>query len=406
MSSKSNLATVDTSPYFERALRHAIEHGVVDAARLEAMKREGAKGVVQLAAFFSTAHLRPELEAARTRLVTLVSLCLEVESGRKLDTAAVMLREKTLLALSKAGADRLRQLLALPSDNILTDERWLREDEKSFLAYRTLDEPVTFARYLFERRTREKNRDHIELAYCLAERLGLSREAARDLSIPSESVINSALLVLYTSRNPSTLFNQAGFVALHAAARKKRTPSFPDIQDWVPPALHRLLDKAQEHFITRVLPIIKSASAQEILRDTESFAGLFHFDEGGIDDIASHDRALAEQWRKITGQQGSHPDVQCTVLLSVATGLAPVRSLRKQDAIAIWEGYRAAGFDDDAVAQFIDEVVPFEYQDDLTRLWEDDLSIEASAQLDDSDVDSVLAYLQDTCRTSWKKRVD
>src|SRR5690606_13604546 len=102
MFTETSLATVDSSPYFERVLRYAIEQGLIDDVRLEAMKREGAKGIVQLAQFFSTAHLRPALESARTRLVTLVSLALEADSGRRMDTASRLLKEKSLLALSKS----------------------------------------------------------------------------------------------------------------------------------------------------------------------------------------------------------------------------------------------------------------------------------------------------------------
>ena len=49
MSSDTVLATVDNRPYFERVLRHALKEGLVDAARLDAIRREGAKGIVQLA---------------------------------------------------------------------------------------------------------------------------------------------------------------------------------------------------------------------------------------------------------------------------------------------------------------------------------------------------------------------
>ena len=64
MSSDTVLATVDTRPYFERVLRHALKEGLVDAARLDAIRREGAKGIVQLATYFGTPNLRPSLEAA------------------------------------------------------------------------------------------------------------------------------------------------------------------------------------------------------------------------------------------------------------------------------------------------------------------------------------------------------
>ena len=58
MSVDTALATVDTRPYFERVLRHALQAGIVDDTRLAALKREGAKGIVQLAGYFGTASLR------------------------------------------------------------------------------------------------------------------------------------------------------------------------------------------------------------------------------------------------------------------------------------------------------------------------------------------------------------
>jgi len=408
MFTETSLATVDSSPYFERVLRHAIEHGLVGDTRLEAMKREGAKGMVQLATFFSTAHLRPALEAARTRLVTLVSLALEADSGRRMDTAARLLNEKSLLALSKSGADRLRQLLALPTDRLLSDDDLYREDEKRFLAWRTLDEPVTFARYLAERREREANRDHIALAYHLAERLGMDRTSVQSLDISSESLVNSALLALYAEKRPQGFFSTDRFMALHEAARSKRTSTFALLDEWMadmPPALQRLAEAEKERFLKQVLPVIRHESASEICTNHDRFAGLFFFDGHSLDEIARHDAGQAEQWRAITGAHGSHTDVQCAVLLCVATGVEPVPSLRKKDATAIWMNYRTSGFDDEAVADFIDSIAPFEYQDDLRRLWDEDLSQEAEAHLD-ADKDSALLYLNQTCRSSWTQRSD
>ncbi len=408
MFTETSLATVDSSPYFERVLRYAIEQGLIDDARLEAMKREGAKGIVQLAKFFSTAHLRPALESARTRLVTLVSLALEADSGRRMDTAARLLKEKSLLALSKSGADRLRQLLALPTDRLLSEDDLYREDEKRFLAWRTLEEPVTFARYLAERREREANRDHIDLAYRLAERLGLDRDSAQSLDISSESLVNSALLVLYAEKKPQGFFSVDRFAALHETARSKQTDHFGLLDEWaqeMPPALQRLIESEKENFLTQVLPIIRHESASKICNDHERFAGLFFFDGHSLDEIAHHDLGRAEQWRAVTGNHGSHTDVQCAVLLCVATGVEPVPSLRKKDATAIWMNYRTSGFDDTAVSDFIENVAPFEYQDDLRRLWEEDLAHEAEAHLD-ADKDSALLYLNQTCRCSWTQRSD
>lgn len=401
------LTTVDTRPYFERVLCHALQTGVVDNTRLDALRREGAKGIVQLATYFGTPNLRPELEAARTRLVTLVGLALEAESGGKIEVAGCLLRDKTLLALSKAGADRLRKLHTLPTERLLGAPEVFRESEKDFLARCTADTPMTYARYLAEQVTRERNKDYIDATYWLVGRLGVAREDADEWHVFCESVINSALLVLLCERKPAGFFSVERFMKLHEAARKKRSASVPALDAWLeeaPQGVRKLLQRESARFVAEVLPVIREFSATEIYRNQDRFSGLFFFDTSSVNEITHHDKACAEAWTRITGNQGEHTDVQCGVLLMVATGLEPTRSLLKRDATQIWDRFRESGFDEAAVARFIDNVVPFEYQSDVRRLWEDDLGPEASLQLDSDDTTLVVNYLQDTCRAGWKKK--
>ncbi len=401
------LTTVDTRPYFERVLCHALQTGVVDNTRLDALRREGAKGIVQLATYFGTPNLRPELEAARTRLVTLVGLALEAESGGKIEVAGCLLRDKTLLALSKAGADRLRKLHTLPTERLLGAPEVFRESEKDFLARCTADTPMTYARYLAEQVTRERNKDYIDATYWLVGRLGVAREDADEWHVFCESVINSALLVLLCERKPAGFFSVERFMKLHEAARKKRSASVPALDAWLeeaPQGVRKLLQRESARFVAEVLPVIREFSATEIYRNQDRFSGLFFFDTSSVNEITHHDKACAEAWTRITGTQGDHTDVQCGVLLMVATGLEPTRSLLKRDATRIWDRFRESGFDEAAVARFIDNVVPFEYQSDVRRLWEDDLGPEASLQLDSDDTTLVMNYLQDTCRAGWKKK--
>ena len=401
------LTTVDTRPYFERVLCHALQTGVEDNTRLDALRREGAKGIVQLATYFGTPNLRPELEAARTRLVTLVGLALEAESGGKIEVAGCLLRDKTLLALSKAGADRLRKLHTLPTERLLGAPEVFRESEKDFLARCTADTPMTYARYLAEQVTRERNKDYIDATYWLVGRLGVAREDADEWHVFCESVINSALLVLLCERKPAGFFSVERFMKLHEAARKKRSASVPALDAWLeeaPQGVRKLLQRESARFVAEVLPVIREFSATEIYRNQDRFSGLFFFDTSSVNEITHHDKACAEAWTRITGNQGEHTDVQCGVLLMVATGLEPTRSLLKRDATRIWDRFRESGFDEAAVARFIDNVVPFEYQSDVRRLWEDDLGPEASLQLDSDDTTLVMNYLQDTCRAGWKKK--
>ncbi len=399
------VTTVDKRPCFERALCHGLQQGLIDAARFDKLKTEGAKAIVQLATYFDTAHQRPALEAARTRLVTLVSLSLDAESGGNLEAAARLLRERSLQALSKAGADRLRALLKLPTDLLLFPGASLEQPERIQLSKWTLDEPMSFARYLAERRRRESNQATLELAYTLAGHFGVSRDTVQEWHTSCESVFNSVLLSLYAEKTPQGFFSGERFIALHAAARRKRSKTFALAETWkeaLPPAQQRLFEHACEHFLSRVLPILKTRDAAEILREQERYSGLFCIAASDLDELTHHDRATGQQWHKLTGGLGAHPDVQCTVLLMVAAGLEPAPSLRRKDAVLIWQHHQQSGFDEAAVERFIETLVPFEYQSDIRHLWQHDLGPEARHHLDDAQ-ERALAYLHETCRAGWKK---
>lgn len=407
MFSETVLATVDARPYFERVLTRGLSDRLIDGSRLAALRSEGAKAIVQLATYFGTPNLRPELEAARTRLVTLVSLALEAESGGNVDTAIALLRQKSLLALSKSGADRLRTVLKLPSDGSLELAVVSGEDEKAGLSRWTFDEPITYARYLAEKRKRETNLAMHELSYWLADKFGLSRKDLQEQQVPCESLINSVLLVLFVEKEPKGFFSADRFMQLHEAACKRRKHDFALLDGWreeLAPALRTALDRARAHFVTDVLRIIKSHSAADIYREQERFSGLFYFDASNVEDLTHHDKARAKEWQRITGGKGDHTDVQCTVLLLIATGLDPAPVLRKQDATLIWQNFRSGGFNEQAVYGFIDTLVPFEYQSDIRRLWAEDLGPEAGVQLDETDPIRALSYLHETCRPGWKQK--
>lgn len=406
MSSNTDLATVDTRPYFEQVLRYGLSQRFIDSERLAAIRREGAKGVVQLASFFGTANLRPELEAARTRLVTLVSLALESTSGGKLGPAADLLRQKSLLSLSKAGADALRALLRLPEDLILEPPHAVPQVEKQMLSLWTLDEPMTHARYQEERNRRESILAQHELSYWLAGKLGVARQELQ-MNESCEAVINSALLVFFVEKKPKKLFSTGQFMALHALASKKKKHDFPVLDEWseeAPATIQGALREARENFLGNVLPTLRTHPAADFIprEDIGALAGVFFFTNSGLDELTHHDQETEDAWRKITGGKGEHPDVMCTVLLMVATGLEPRPALRKKDAVSVWENFRSAGFDEAAVVEFIHRVVPFQYQSDARHLWAEDLGPEARVELNEDDEDHVLAYLHETCRATYK----
>jgi hypothetical protein len=99
----SAVALHDARPFFEKALHHGVQHGLINSAKLDAIRADAPKGMVQIARYFGSEYLRPELEKARARLVNLVSLSLEHSSGGDLRRAAEALRDHSLLSRSKAA---------------------------------------------------------------------------------------------------------------------------------------------------------------------------------------------------------------------------------------------------------------------------------------------------------------
>ena len=113
------LTAYDDRPYFARALDHGLANGIIDADTLEAMRTDGPKGIVQIADYFGTAHLRFDLDEALLRMVYLASLYLEHISDGNLTRAARSLQEKTFLSHSRGGSQMLKSLFAMPSDSTI-----------------------------------------------------------------------------------------------------------------------------------------------------------------------------------------------------------------------------------------------------------------------------------------------
>ena len=49
VTSTAEIALFENRPFFEKALRYGVAHGLIDAAKLQAMRTEAPKGMVQIA---------------------------------------------------------------------------------------------------------------------------------------------------------------------------------------------------------------------------------------------------------------------------------------------------------------------------------------------------------------------
>ena len=116
-SAPSSVSLYDARPFFEKALQYGVQNGLIDANKLDVMCVEAPKGMVQIAAYFGSEFLRPELEKARERMVNMISLFLEESTGGDLRRAAESLRDHSLLSRSKGGSDMLKKLIAMPQSS-------------------------------------------------------------------------------------------------------------------------------------------------------------------------------------------------------------------------------------------------------------------------------------------------
>ena len=107
----------DARPFFDKVLAHGVRRGIIDAERLATINADAPKGIVQIARYFGSEFLRPELEKARDRMVNMISLYLLETTGGDLDKAAVSLRDNSLLSRSKGGSDMLKKLIAMPESS-------------------------------------------------------------------------------------------------------------------------------------------------------------------------------------------------------------------------------------------------------------------------------------------------
>lgn len=403
------LTAFDARPFFARALRHGVEHGLIGADRLAAVEDEFAKGIVQIANYFGTAHLRPNLELAAQRMIRLVSLFLEEQSSGDLHVAAALLRDRTLLSLSKGGSEMLKRLHAMPRSTVAGGEA--EESQHAFLDQQTASARLTLADYENEVAVRRDVQLHIGFLDWLARKLGASSKDARD---DADGMVHSAMLVLFVDGAELKFPTPSGFVRLVAAARRARSKLNARRLDAflvdAPDDYRRLTQEAMQRFVADVLPFIRrAATSADALLNAES--PYYFYTRVDIDDSGKeYTRLVAREWARVTRGEDDNPAVLASIFLFVASGFPAKALMLQREAKALIAAFRARGFDSPAVLDYIDTHAPEALRADLRRSWEDDLKIEAEGRLADDDpampdthMARALDYLRTTCNVSWKK---
>ncbi|MBC7600904.1 MAG: hypothetical protein H7238_18085 [Polaromonas sp.] len=371
MSAPSAVSLYDARPFFEKALQHGVQHGLIGPEKIEAMLVEGPKGMVQIARYFGNEFLRPELEKARDRMVNLVGLHLESTSAGDLRQAAESLRDFSLLSRSKGGSDMLKALIAMPQNSHfgMNERGGFTDAHIPLLAKWSLR---SLADYQAELARRSQVAHVVDAAVWLAGELGMDAAELEDAGKDAEAVIRTALLVMASGR--IEMPDWVAFEKMVGSFRKKHgaVTALPlTVPKKLPAHLWAVVEVVRQSVIADAPKILDPALAPRQLFDrSPAFMGRYFWVEDSLNEVDHHDRAASAAWNKVTGGNADDGSL-LTLFLCVAAATVPKTMLTEKSAATLVRKIRKSGFWPALAHQYIVDHAPVQHQDAYTRLWED-----------------------------------
>ena len=410
-----SLSLYDSRPFFEKALQYGVQHGIISPAKLDAIETEAPKGMVQIARYFGSEYLRPEIEQAKNRIVNLVSLYLEHSTGGNVQLAAESLRDNSFLSHSKAGSTLLKDLITLPQNSHFgMNERTEFTDEHiPLLAKWTLRSLPEFQAELAKR---SQVADVINAAIYLAEQLGFDEEQLEEAGMDAEAVIRTALLTLAAKNRK--LPDWAGFERLVTLLRKKPAAEVKKalvLPKNLPDAFTEVVDTVRKSVIADLPKLLDPAlPARKLFNQTPAFMGRYFWVEDALSEVDTYEREVDDKhaarieqssktWQKAT--QGHSDDSSLlTLFLTIAAGSKPISLLTEKSATALIKKIRKSGIDVDLPLAYIREHAPVAYQNDFCEMWQEFITDAQSTLKSDFDYNlhDALALLRLQCNVEAK----
>ena len=380
-----SLSLYDSRPFFEKALQYGVQHGIISPTKLEAIETEAPKGMVQIARYFGSEYLRPEIEQAKNRIVNLVSLYLEHSTGGNVQLAAESLRDNSFLSHSKAGSTLLKDLITLPQNSHFgMNERTEFTDEQipllSKWTLRTLPE------FQAELGKRQKVAAIVDAAVHLAEQLGFDEEQLEEAGMDAEAVIRTALLTLAAKNRK--LPDWGGFERLITLLRKKpaaevkKALSSSVLPKNLPDAFTEVVESVRKSVIADLPKLLDpELPSRKLFNQTPAFMGRYFWVEDALSEVDTYEREVDDKhaariehssktWQKAT--QGHSDDSSLlTLFLTVAAGATPKSLLTEKSATVLIKKIRKTGLDPELPLAYIREHAPVAYQNDFCEMWQE-----------------------------------
>ena len=395
------VALFDDRPFFEKALAYGVQHGVLDQAKLDAIQTDAPKGMVQIARYFGSEFLRPELEKAKDRIVNMVSLTLQIQSGGDLRKAAEHLREHSFMSRSKAASDMLKALIVMPQNTHfgMNEHGGFSDKHIPQLAKWSL---CNLAEYQAELAKRQQVAHVIDAAIWMADQLGLHADDLEEAGCDAEAVIRTALLAAATKHKEmpdwvafqkiiATLRKPSATKAINLVAPKNLPAEFKDAVEQVRQSVEADLPKILD---TKLTP-------QKLFNQTPAFVGRYFWVEDGLAEVDHFDRQTSAAWTKATGGHSDDSSL-LTLFLCIATGSTGKTLLTEKTAATLIRKIRKSGVQAELATAFIQANAPAEHQDDYIDMWEAfiDESLDTLASDHDYKLHDALSLLRRECNVA------
>ena len=380
----ASVSIYDARPFLEKALHYGLRHGIIDNQKLALICAEAPKGMVQIARYFGSEFLRPEIEKARERMVNLVSLYLETGCQGDLRQAAESLRDHSFLSRSKGGSDMLKAFIAMPQNSHfgMNERAGFSDEHIPLLAKWTLR---SLADYQSEFAQRSQVAEVMDAAIWLAAQLGLDAADLEDAGKDAEAVIRTALLVLATGRTdmPDWVVFEKMIIALrkkHGAPRAvgkgKAKPaealgfSLAALKN-VPKNLANVVEVVRQSVLADWPKILDLAlTPRQLFDQTPAFMGRYFWIEDGLNEVDHHDRLTSSAWTKATGGLSDDGSL-LTLFLCIAADAPPRTLLTEKAATALVRKIQKSGLNAELVHHYIAAQAPVQFQQDYAKLWAD-----------------------------------
>ena len=395
------VALFDDRPFFEKAVAYGVQHGVLDQAKLDAIQTDAPKGMVQIARYFGSEFLRPELEKAKDRIVNMVSLTLQIQSGGDLRKAAEHLREHSFMSRSKAASDMLKALIVMPQNTHfgMNEHGGFSDKHIPQLAKWSL---CNLAEYQAELAKRQQVAHVIDAAIWMADQLGLHADDLEEAGCDAEAVIRTALLAATTKHK-----DMPDWVTFQKIITTLRKPSTTKTINLVapknlPPEFKDAVEQVRQSVETDLTKILDSAiTCQKLFNQTPAFVGRYFWVEDGLSEVDHFDRQTSAAWTKATGGHSDDSSL-LTLFLCIATGSTGKTLLTEKTAATLIRKIRKSGVQPELATAFIQANAPAEHQDDYIDMWEAfiDESLDTLASDHDYKLHDALSLLRRECNVA------